>query len=53
MTDTTPATTVRTAALCYDYPLRPNYIAQLVVPRDMTTAEAERLCKFINALVMP
>lgn len=38
-------------ALCLDYPLRPQFLAQLVVPRDMNTAEAKRLCAFIETLV--
>ena len=39
--------------LCMSYPLRPDYVAQVVVPRDMTTEEAQRLCAFVQALVMP
>jgi hypothetical protein len=36
--------------LCMPFPLRPGYLAQVVVPRDMTRDEAERLCAFVNSL---
>jgi len=36
--------------LVMPFPLRPNYLAQVVIPRDMTNDEAERLCAFIRAL---
>jgi hypothetical protein len=38
-------------SLCYDYPLRPDYLVQLVIPRDLTQREADRLCEFIQATV--
>lgn len=41
------------ASLCYDYPLRPDFLAQLVVPRDISRAEAKRLCAFIETLAIP
>jgi|PlaIllAssembly_1097288.scaffolds.fasta_scaffold1856607_2 hypothetical protein len=44
---------VTDTALCLPYPLRPDFLAQVVVPRDMTIVEAERLCAFVLALVMP
>lgn len=42
-----------TPSICNDFPLRPDYLAQIVVPRDMTEREAERLCEFIKSLVQP
>lgn len=36
--------------LAMPFPLRPNYLAQVVIPRDMTKEEAQRLCAFIMAL---
>jgi hypothetical protein len=36
--------------LALPFPLRPNYLAQIVIPRDMTTDEADRLCAFIKTL---
>ena len=36
--------------LALPFPLRPNYLAQIVIPRDMTKEEADRLCTFIQAL---
>lgn len=41
------------ASICNDFPLRPGYLAQIVVPRDMTTVEAARLAEFIKALALP
>lgn len=35
---------------CYEFPLRPNYMAQAVLPRDLTHEEAERVCAFIKAI---
>lgn len=39
--------------MCYDFPLRPTFLAQAVLPRDMTSQEAARLCAFIMALAQP
>jgi hypothetical protein len=36
--------------LALPFPLRPNYLAQVVIPRDLTKDEAARLCAFIQAL---
>jgi hypothetical protein len=33
------------------FPLRPNFTAQLVLPRDLTKEEVERLYKYMLALV--
>lgn len=41
-----------TGSLVLSFPLRPNYLAQIVVPRDLTTREAERLRKFIESLAV-
>jgi hypothetical protein len=34
------------------FPLRPDFLAQLVLPRDLTADEAKRLSAFITALVV-
>lgn len=39
--------------LCLDFPLRSDFTAQVVIPANMTTAEAERLKKFLESLVIP
>lgn len=38
--------------LVLPFPLRPNYLAQIVIPRDMTKDEANRLCAFVQALAL-
>ncbi|HUN74374.1 MAG TPA: hypothetical protein VMU40_07660 [Steroidobacteraceae bacterium] len=38
------------AGLTLSYPLRADFLAQVVVPRDMTSAEARRLASFIMTL---
>lgn len=38
------------SSLTMPFPLRPNFLAQLVVPRDMNKDEASRLCAFIQAI---
>ena len=38
---------------CHELQLRPNYRCQLVLPRDLTQAEAKRLIEFISWLAMP
>lgn len=38
------------ANLVMPFPLRPDYLAQVVIPRDMTKVEAQRLCAFIQTL---
>lgn len=38
--------------LALPFPLRPGYLAQVVIPRDMTKAEAGRLCAFIQTLAV-
>ena len=39
--------------ICHQFPLRPEYLAQVVVPSDLTREEAERLCAFLQSLAMP
>lgn len=41
---------MRSAGLPLPFPLRPDFVAQLVVPRDLTTAEAKRLGAFLLTL---
>lgn len=48
MTDVKPVRTV-----CLPFPLRPGYLAQVLVPADMTRAEANRLEAFIMSLAQP
>jgi hypothetical protein len=38
--------------LALPFPLRAGYLAQIVIPRDMTKAEAARLCAFIQTLAV-
>jgi len=44
---------ITTKSLCFDFPLRQDYLAQIVIPIDMTFIEAKRLCAFIESLTMP
>lgn len=44
---------VTKTALCMPFPIRSHFMAQIVVPRDMTAAEAERLCVFVRTLAEP
>lgn len=37
----------------YPFPLRPDFIATVTVPYDLTLAEAERLGAFIRTLAVP
>ncbi|MFC3683408.1 hypothetical protein [Hydrogenophaga luteola] len=38
------------SALDIPFPLRPDFLAQVKIPRDLSKQEAERLCAFIKAL---
>jgi hypothetical protein len=52
---TTPTTTASTAtatSLAMTYPLRENFVAQVVLPRNMTGDEARKLCAFIRTLAV-
>jgi hypothetical protein len=43
-----------TQQLVYPFPIRNDLLpAQIVVPGDLTKEEADRLCAFIQALVIP
>lgn len=42
----------KSVALTLDYPLRPDFLAQVVIPRDLTTEEARRLVAFLLALAV-
>jgi hypothetical protein len=46
----TPA--VNSAGLSFAFPLRNDFLAQLVLPRDMKSDEANRLCAFVRALAI-
>lgn len=37
-------------SLALPFPLRPGFLAQIVIPRDLSKPEADRLCAFIQAL---
>jgi hypothetical protein len=50
MARTPRATRNDSKTLCVEFPLRPGYRAQVVIPVDMTHAEAERLQAFIRSL---
>ena len=41
---------VTETSLMMPFPLRPNFLAQIIIPRDLTKDEAARLCTFIQAL---
>lgn len=45
-----PANTSSVKLMQFPYPLRENLDVQLNLPRDLTNAEAERLCRFIGTL---
>ena len=41
-----------TPGLALSYPLRPDFLAQVVIPRDMTVSEARRLSAFVMTLTV-
>jgi hypothetical protein len=45
-----PESAHKHAGLTLSFPLRADYLAQIVIPRDMNTAEARRLSSFIMTL---
>ena len=48
------ATAVPEASICHQLPIRGGYsIAQVIMPRNMTREEADRLCAFVRSLVTP
>ncbi len=44
------AGTATESSLALPFPLRPGFLAQVVIPRDLSKDEATRLCAFIQAL---
>jgi hypothetical protein len=40
-------------SMTYSIPLRPEFIAQLILPVNLTQPEATHLCGLIQALVFP
>jgi hypothetical protein len=38
--------------LCLDFPLRSDFLVQIVIPREMYEYEAKRLCAFIMTLAL-
>ena len=40
-------------AINYSLPLRPNFLVQMILPRDLNPREVKRLCAFIETLAMP
>lgn len=47
-----PTSAVTDTSLMMPFPLRPTFLAQLIIPRDLTKDEATRLCAFIQALAV-
>jgi hypothetical protein len=47
-----PATSTTSTSLAMNYPLRENFVAQVVLPRNMTGDEARKLCAFIRTLAV-
>jgi hypothetical protein len=41
------------AWLAMRFPLRPDFVAEIIIPRDLTSAEADRLAAFIKAIPPP
>lgn len=39
--------------ISHPYPLRPDFIATIELPRDLTAAEAERLAAMLRTLPIP
>jgi hypothetical protein len=39
--------------ICHEFPLREKFLAQAVLPRDLTAFEAAKLCAFVMTLVQP
>lgn len=47
-----PTSAVTDTSLMMPFPLRPTFLAQLIIPRDLTKDEASRLCAFVQALAV-
>jgi hypothetical protein len=39
--------------MAYDFPLRPGFLAQVVLPLDLTMLEAKRIAAFVESLAIP
>lgn len=53
-TETPASSPVRPSpGIAYDYPLRSNFLANLLLPRDLTALEAEKLKAFVGTLPLP
>jgi hypothetical protein len=39
--------------ISYSLPLRPDFMATLDLPRDLSSAEAERIAAFVRTLAIP
>lgn len=39
--------------LVLPFPIREHFMAQIVIPSNMTKVEAERLCAFVQSLAQP
>ena len=50
--EVTPLTSATSTSLAMSYPLRENFVAQVVLPRNMTGDEARKLCAFIRTLAV-
>jgi hypothetical protein len=53
MNSTGTALVLYRKSICNPFPMDRGYIAQIVVPRDMSRQEAERLAECIKALAQP
>ena len=42
-----------TPSVALNFPIRAGFLAQVVVPKNMTVAEAKRLCSFVESLASP
>ena len=40
-------------SIAYDFPLRPDFLANLLLPPDLTVAEVGRLKAFLDTLARP
>lgn len=53
MTTPLPDVAPPRATVVYPVPMERKYMGQLVLPRDLTQAECDRLCEMLKTLVMP
>jgi hypothetical protein len=44
---------VSDAGLLMPFPLRPDFLSYVIVPRDLSKAESDRLCAFVASLAQP